>query len=72
MKAWGKIPAAAEYAGVCVRTIRYWMQKGLRYSRLPTGAVLIKFADIDEYLEQFATTSSEEDALLKRICSELK
>ena len=69
---WGKIPAAAAYAGVCVRTVRHWMKGGLRHSRLPSGAVLIRYADIDAFLEQFATSADESDKLLDKIVAELE
>jgi hypothetical protein len=51
--AWGKIPQAAAYCGVSPNTIRSWMKDSLKYTRLPSGMVLIRFADIDEYFNQF-------------------
>jgi excisionase family DNA binding protein len=50
---WGKMKAAAKYAGVSPRTMRDWLKRGLRHSRFPTGTILVKYTDIDEYLSTF-------------------
>ncbi len=60
-QAWGGIKDACQYAGRCERTVRNWLAEGLRHSRLPSGRILIKFDDIDNYLSQFAVTESEID-----------
>ena len=59
MDGWGKIPKAAEYAGVSARTMRKYLKKGLRHSRLPTGTVLVKFNDIDEFLSKYQSNGDE-------------
>jgi excisionase family DNA binding protein len=52
---WAKVSKAAEYAGVSVRTFRDWIKDGLRYVRLKTGTILVKYDWIDEYLTQYET-----------------
>jgi excisionase family DNA binding protein len=58
---YGKIPAGAKYAGISSRTFRELLKQGLRHIRLPSGTVLVKYSDIDAFLEQFAVTESEAD-----------
>lgn len=53
VQAWGNMPQAAAYCGVSRGTIRRMMRRGLKHSRMPSNRVLIRFSDIDEYLEQF-------------------
>jgi excisionase family DNA binding protein len=48
---WLKIVKAAEYIDVSPRTLRTLLKEGrLRFSRLRSGTVLIRVADIDDYL----------------------
>jgi hypothetical protein len=68
---WGKIKAAAAYAGVSERTLENWVRNGLRYTQLPSGLRLIKFKWIDEYLEAFAKDSSEENKKIDRVVDEI-
>ena len=56
---WMKIKSAAAYADVSSRTMRRLLKQGLRYSRLPSGTVLIKQSWIDEYLTQFESSEDE-------------
>jgi hypothetical protein len=53
-RAWAKIPAGAEYAGVSERTFRTWLKQGLRHSRLESGTILVRLSAIDEFLESFS------------------
>jgi excisionase family DNA binding protein len=48
-----KVKKGAAYGGVSERTFRDWLKQGLPYHKLPTGTVLISYADIDQYLSQF-------------------
>jgi hypothetical protein len=48
-----KAKKGAAYAGVGERTFRDWLKQGLPYHKLPTGTVLVSYADIDQYLCQF-------------------
>lgn len=57
---WGKVSAAAKYAGISPRTLEDWLKNGmLRYSQLPSGTRLIKFDWIDEALEKFIVQPEE-------------
>lgn len=67
MTGWGKVKAAAKHAGVSERTLRDWLKEGLKHSRLPSGTILIRYEDVDTYLESFATTSNEVDRLLDEL-----
>jgi excisionase family DNA binding protein len=69
---WGKVTAAAKYAGVSVRTVRTWIKKGLKHSRLPTGLILIQYSDIDEYLESFSTTEDKIDRIVEEVLKGFK
>ena len=53
MNGWGKVKPSAKHAGVSERTFRPWLKNGLPHSRLPSGTILVKFSDIDEYLKSF-------------------
>jgi len=59
---WGKIRQAASYAGVSTRTMRDWLKMGLKHSRV-RGCILIKFADIDTYLELCTANNNTEDLI---------
>jgi len=54
---WRKVKAASEYADLSEHTIRKLIKAGLKHSCLPSGTILIKLQDVDEYLEQFAITN---------------
>ena len=69
MKNWGKIKAAAHYAGVGERTFRSWLKEGLRHVRLPSGTILIKASWIDEFLKQFESDAEKE---IDRIVNSIK
>lgn len=69
---WLKIKAASKYAGLSVRTMRSFLKTGLRYSRLPSGTVLIKLQDIDHYLESYAVTNQNPvDDIVRNTLSEM-
>lgn len=65
MDGWGKIKAAAKYAGISERTMRDWLKDGLQHSRLPSGTVLIKYEWLDAYLGSFVTRDSEVEKIVK-------
>jgi hypothetical protein len=51
---WRNIPAAADYYGLSVRTMRTLIKDhGFPVVRLPTGGQLINLQDGDEYLRGF-------------------
>ena len=71
MDGWAKVKPAARYAGISERTMRYWLKQGLRHSRLPSGTVLIQYADVDHFLNQFATDTNQTDQIVSDVCKEL-
>lgn len=50
---WGKVKAIAQYAGISQRTLRNWLKRGLRHSRLPSGTVLVEYSALDQFLKTF-------------------
>lgn len=73
IKEWGKVPTIAHYADLSPRTIRNLIKAGeIRYTKLPTGTILIKLAWIDEYLESKAITDNQLDLITKDILSDFK
>jgi excisionase family DNA binding protein len=71
MEGWAKIRQAATYSGVSVRTFRPWLKKGLKHVRLPSGTILIKFSDIDDFLSKFAVNENEIEQLADEIMQEI-
>lgn len=72
VEGWGKVKESSEYAGVSPRTLRGWFEKGLRFSRLPSGTVLIRFSWIDEYLKKFEVKDgSKVDAIVDEVIRDL-
>ena len=67
MDGWGKVKDGFEYAGVAEKTFRGWLKEGLKHSRLPSGRILVRYSDIDEYLKRFAVTESEIDKAVNEI-----
>ncbi|MFH1102445.1 MAG: hypothetical protein V1714_01590 [Pseudomonadota bacterium] len=53
MNGWGKVRDASKYAGISPRTFRAWLKEGLAHSRMPSGTILIRFADVDFFLKKF-------------------
>jgi len=72
MNGWVKPRVAAKYAGVSERTLRSWLLKGLRHSRLPSNYILINYDDIDEYLKMYSTTHDDVAALVGDVMKGLK
>jgi len=69
MQAWAKIISAAEYSGVSPRTFRDWLKMGLVHSRLPSGTILVKYSDIDEFLTKFRIRENKVDHLVDEFFS---
>jgi hypothetical protein len=64
---YGKIPDAAKYAGVSKRTMQKWLRLGLSHSKVPTGAVLVKYADIDKFIGQYSVNLNIVDQVTDEI-----
>ena len=71
MEGWGKVKAGAQYAGISERTFRDWLKQGLKYSQLPSGTILVRFSDIDDYLERFSANDDQVDKIVNEVCEEL-
>jgi hypothetical protein len=71
MTGWGKVKAGAQYAGISVRTFRDWLKHGLKYSQLPSGTILVRFSDIDSFLESFSVNHNEIDQIVDSVCRDL-
>ncbi len=60
---WLKIKPAAQYAGISPRAMRTFLKEGLRYSKLPSGTILIRLADIDKFFESFSVNEDRTDQI---------
>jgi hypothetical protein len=68
MQGWAKIKRAAKYADICERTMREWLKQGLKHSRLSTGTILIRYSDLDDWLESFAVDIDQVDQIVDEVC----
>ena len=59
MKGWLKIKGAADYIGLGPRSVRTLLRKGLKFSQLDTGTILISVKNIDDYLNRFEVEIDE-------------
>lgn len=71
MDGWAKIPEAARYAGMKPRSFREWLREGLKHSRLPSGTILIRYSDIDSFLEKFRVNEDQVESLVAATLKEL-
>ncbi len=53
MDGWGKVKKNAERVNLSERTFRGLLKQGLRYVRLPSGTILVKYEWVDEFLEKY-------------------
>jgi hypothetical protein len=67
MNGWAKIKTASRYADVGERTFRKWLKQGLKHSRLSSGTILVRFSDIDDYLERFAIKDDQVKAIVDEV-----
>ncbi len=72
MDGWGRVKAGAKHGGVGERIFRDWLKIGLKHSRLPSGTILIKFSDIDEFLEGFQVNRNQVDEIVDQTLKDLK
>lgn len=66
MKAWGKVKTIAERSDVSIRTVRTWLNEGLPYSKV-RGTILIKFEQLDAFLESYAVSNNEIDRIVEEV-----
>jgi hypothetical protein len=48
------------------------LKQGLRHARLPSGTILVKYTDIDEYLSRFVVKENEVDAIVDEVLKSLR
>ena len=72
MTGWAKVKQAARYAGISERTFRDWLHSGLKHARLPSGTILIRYSDIDTFLEGFAAEKNLVDEIVSEVCREFE
>jgi hypothetical protein len=68
---WAKVPEASRYAGLKARAFRALLKKGLKYSKLPSGTILVKLSDVDEFLERFRVGENQVDRIADEAIREL-
>jgi hypothetical protein len=71
MEGWAKVRAAAAYACVSPRTIRKWLNEGLRHARLPSGTILIKYDAVDEFISEYEEQQNAVDRIVEQLEKEL-
>lgn len=71
MHGWTKIKGGAVYTGVGVRSFRKLLKQGLRFSRLKTGTILVRYSDIDDFLKQFEVTENEVEKITGEVLGDL-
>jgi predicted site-specific integrase-resolvase len=72
VKGWAKVKVAAKYAGVSERTLRNWLKDGLKFSRLNSGTVLVRYDDIDDFLNSFAVSKSKVDEIVDSVFKDIR
>jgi hypothetical protein len=48
------------------------LKEGLHHARLPSGTILVKYSDTDEFLSRFIVQENEVDALVDEIVQSLR
>lgn len=71
MDGWGPIKLGAKYAGVGERIFRGWPKLGLKHVRLPSGKILVKFSDIDSFLEKYQVNEDQIEKIVGDTMKEL-
>jgi hypothetical protein len=71
MHGWTKKKGGAKYAGVGERTFHEFLKMGLRHIKLPSGSVLIRYQDIDEFLEQYVVNENTVDNIVDRVLGDM-
>jgi excisionase family DNA binding protein len=72
MDGYGRKKAIGEYLNAKPRKVSELIQQGLPYYKIPGGSILIKYSDVDEFLNKFKHTEHEVDATVKEIMKGLK
>jgi hypothetical protein len=67
MPQFGKLKDAGRRYGVSARTVATWKQQGMPFIKLPSGAVLVSFAAVDEWLSKFAVSENEVERVVNDV-----
>jgi excisionase family DNA binding protein len=67
---WTDISGAAEYLDLKPRTLRGLLKDGLPHVRLNRKTILIKYSDIDSWLERLKVMEANEKKAIDHIVSE--
>jgi len=59
MRGFARLKTACQYADISMSTLKNWIRDGLRPLKIK-GVVLIKYADIDNFIEQNDQFESDE------------
>lgn len=70
MDGWTKVKGGTAYAGISERSFRKLLTQGLKHSRLKTGTILIRFSDIDDFLNQFQVVEDEVEKITDEVLAE--
>lgn len=70
MNGWANIKNAAKYADVSERTLRSWLKEGLKYSKLPSGMIRIRYDAVDAFLGQFEDSQKQVDEIVEKLFNE--
>ncbi|MBF0525824.1 MAG: hypothetical protein HQK56_12095 [Deltaproteobacteria bacterium] len=68
---WFRAATAANYSGVSNRTLRSWLNQGLRHSRVSRGTVLVKREWLDEFLTKFECQTNRVDEIVDDVMADL-
>ena len=63
---WGKVKTIAQRADVSPRTVRTWLKEGLPHSKI-RGTILIKFDQLDAFLERFVVEDDRVDSIVNEV-----
>jgi hypothetical protein len=72
MKGWCKRRQGAKYGGVGERTFSKWLRQGLKYSRLPTGTILVSYEAIDEFLRSYEVDDNRVSTIVEEVMEKIK
>jgi hypothetical protein len=67
---WTNIEGGAKYTALTPRTFRGLLKQGLPHSRINKKIVLIRYVDIDSFLERFKVDEDREKAAIVEIVDE--
>jgi len=58
---YAKVLQGARYSGVSYNTFRSWLRAGLPHFRLPSGIILVAYAEIDDWVSRHRVEGNDEE-----------